>query len=223
MDAFGEEYHSWMFAESVHQCSIKFEMQSVIGKTGDWINCVTTSERFDTNYCQVRTENNLCMFLSSTKNIFLCAQNVVQQCPKKERIWKFLFPWRKVNWHVLQTAKAHFKHSLVHMVSEKVYVVHITFLDCVGAHMYQKSQQTRYAKEIVFQNFQFFQLFNVIFMCICCFYRYKLLYTYRRKEFQNILERKLWNCFKQLLLIYYKNAELGIKHVIDSAHRVCIH
>ena len=29
MDAFGVEYHLWMIAELVGQCSIKFEMQSV--------------------------------------------------------------------------------------------------------------------------------------------------------------------------------------------------
>ena len=30
MDAFGKEYHPRILAESVSQCSIKFEMQSVM-------------------------------------------------------------------------------------------------------------------------------------------------------------------------------------------------
>ena len=31
------------------------------------------------------------------------------------------------------------------------------------------------------------------------------LYTYRRQKFQNILERKLCNCFGQLICIYLKD------------------
>ena len=50
---------------------------------------------------------------------------------------------------------------------------------------------------------------------------YKHIYPYRRKEFPNILEHKLCNCFGQLLLL--KNFEHGIGHDIDSAYEVCIH
>ena len=55
-----------------------------------------------------------------------------------------------------------------------------------------------------------------------------MIYIYLQKEgisaeeIQNILERKLCNCFGQLLVIHYENAEHGIEH-IDSAYRVCIH
>ena len=42
------------------------------------------------------------------------------------------------------------------------------------------------------------------------------------EEFQNILERKLCNCFGQLLVMHYENVEHGIEH-INSAYRVCIH
>ena len=34
------------------------------------------------------------------------------------------------------------------------------------------------------------------------FYRYEHIYSCKRQEFQNILERKLCNRFRQLLLIY---------------------
>ena len=34
------------------------------------------------------------------------------------------------------------------------------------------------------------------------FYRHEHIYTYRKQEFQNILERKLCNGLGQLLLIY---------------------
>ena len=48
-------------------------------------------------------------------------------------------------------------------------------------------------------------------------------YSYKRQEFQNILEINLCNCFGQLLLIYLKNVEHGIEHVLDSPYVVCIH
>ena len=54
-------------------------------------------------------------------------------------------------------------------------------------------------------------------MCTCEIYRYEYAYTSRRKEFQNILERKLCNCFEQMLLIQEKNVEHGIKYDIDSS------
>ena len=33
------------------------------------------------------------------------------------------------------------------------------------------------------------------------FYWYEHIYTYRKQEFKNIFERKLCNCFEELLLI----------------------
>ena len=45
------------------------------------------------------------------------------------------------------------------------------------------------------------------------FYRYEHIYSYKRREFQNILEINLCNCFRQLLLIYLKkmlNMELNM-------------
>ena len=35
--------------------------------------------------------------------------------------WKFMVPCRKVNWHVLQTAKTHLRYSNWFMISEKKY------------------------------------------------------------------------------------------------------
>ena len=97
------------------------------------------------------------------------------------------------------------------------------FLHHGGARMYQKSQQTSHTKQIVFQNFQFFQPIKITFMCTFDFYRYEHLYPSRRKEFQNILKRKLCNYFGQLLLVYQKNFEQRIEHDIDSAYEVCKH
>ena len=54
------------------------------------------------------------------------------------------------------------------------------------------------------------------------FHRYEHLIPIRQK-FQNILERKLCNCFGQLLYIYLKKFNDGIEHDVDSAYGVCIH
>ena len=60
-------------------------------------------------------------------------------------------------------------HDLVR--AEKSITRHM-FLHCGGACMYKKSksQQTRYTKKIVCQNFQFFQRLKITFMCVCGFY-----------------------------------------------------
>ena len=48
--------------------------------------------------------------------------------------------------------------------------------------------------------------------------RYEHIYSYKRQEFQNVLEINLCNCFGQLLLIYQKNMlnmELNMMFWID--------
>ena len=91
-----------------------------------------------------------------------------------------------------------------------------------GARMYQKSANKTY-KKIVLQNFQFAQPLKIDLLSTCDFYRYKHVYNYRKKEFRNILEKKLCNCFGQFLLIYKKNIEHGIELDTDIAYGVCIH
>ena len=46
------------------------------------------------------------------------------------------------------------------------------------------------------------------------------MHTYKKKEFQNILERKLHNWFEQLYLF---NVQHGTEHDIDSAYGVFMH
>ena len=62
---------------------------------------------------------------------------------------------KEANWHVLQIAKTQFRYMIWFGISEKS-ITRYTFLHCGGAHMYQKSQQTRHSKKIVCQNFQSF-------------------------------------------------------------------
>ena len=40
-------------------------------------------------------------------------------CSNKGSNWKFIIPWRKINWHVFQIAKGHFSYSIWLMISEK--------------------------------------------------------------------------------------------------------
>ena len=54
------------------------------------------------------------------------------------------------------------------------------------------------------------------------FYRYKHIYIYRRQKFQNILERKLCNCFGQLLRKEFskKNVGNGIENDVENKYGV---
>ena len=53
-------------------------------------------------------------------------------CSNKVTNWKILFPWRKINRHVLKTAKAHFSY----------------LISLIKWLMYQESQQTRHTKKL---------------------------------------------------------------------------
>ena len=65
-----------------------------------------------------------------------------------------------------------------------------TFLHHSVAHLYQESQQTRHTKNFL-EEFPILLALNYYtFMCTCDFYRYEHVYTYRKKEFQNVLESK---------------------------------
>ena len=63
--------------------------------------------------------------------------------------WKFIFLWRKINWHGLQIAKRHFSYTIWLMISEKSIAAY-TFLHHDDAHIYQKSQQTRRTEKIAY-------------------------------------------------------------------------
>ena len=60
-------------------------------------------------------------------------------------------------------------------------------------------------------------------MWIRGFYNINMNTLYLRQKFQNMLERKLCNCFEQLSQIHSKNVKHGIEHYVDSVYRVCIH
>ena len=60
-------------------------------------------------------------------------------------------------------------------------------------------------------------------MWIRGFYNININTLYLRQKFQNMLERKLCNCFEQLSQIYSKNVKHGIEHYVDSVYGVWIH
>ena len=110
----------------------------------------------------------------------LCSNNL------KRNDWKFMFPWRKINWHVFQIAKARFRYTICFMISEKR-ITRCTYLHCGGVRMHQKSLNKQGIQKQ---------------LCTRISRIYEHVYTYRGREFQNVLKRKLCNCFGQLLLIY---------------------
>ena len=82
------------------------------------------------------------------------------------------------------------------MVSEKMYYkVHVTF------QAPKVSANKAYKRNCV-PEFPVLSVLKYYLLCACDFYRYDHIYTYRRKEFQNIFERKLCNCFGQLYVTY---------------------
>ena len=39
--------------------------------------------------------------------------------------WRLTFPWRKINWHVLQIAKVPIKYAISFMISKRYHEVHV--------------------------------------------------------------------------------------------------
>ena len=113
-----------------------------------------------------RTKKNVCIFLQSTSHIlFLRAAplNIAighqVLCSNKGKNWKFIFPWKKINWHVLQTAnKVYFSYSidLIDDFWKKVlcYGVHVSS-PWWCTHFSRVSENKAY-KKIIYKNFQFF-------------------------------------------------------------------
>ena len=81
--------------------------------------------RLDTIIVKFRTEKYVCTFSSSTRHSFeghkiLGTKYCVAASEKGIKNWKFIFPWRKINWQVLQIVKAQLR-DLVHDFWKKYY------------------------------------------------------------------------------------------------------
>ena len=143
---------------------------------------VIRSERLDTNYCQVQGWKILSSHTFNSPNIPLFEEYGI---PVTKKL---------CSRHVLKMKKGSF-HSATQFGS--------WFLKEIsqGARFFAVvNASTKSLNEV---HTKFFQPLNYTFMWTSDFYWYEHVYTYRsRQEFQNIFERKLCNCFGQLLLIY---------------------
>ena len=151
-------------------------------------------------------------------------QNIVlENSCLKGKNWKFIFPWRKLNCHVLQIAKkAHFRYTIFFgwfMISEKI-VTRCKLLHHRGTSMHQKTMA--YQKSYISE----FPVLSALKRLLCglvAFIGMEHVYNYRRQEFhQNILER-IMQLFWTVVTYLPKNNEHGIVHNTDSAYGVCIH
>ena len=94
----------------------------------------------------------------------------------KGKNWKFIFLWRKINWHGLLIAKHHFGYTIWLMISEKSIMAY-TFLHHGDQACTKRLSKQGIQKKLLDYYFQFLEH----------------IYTYRKKEFQKILEKKLRN------------------------------
>ena len=90
--------------------------------------------------------------------------------------WKFIFLWRKINWYGLKTGKHHFSYTIWLMISEKSIMAY-TFLHHGDQACTKRLSKQGIQKKLLYYYFQFLEH----------------IYTYRKKEFQKILEKKLRN------------------------------
>ena len=152
-----------------------------------WKDCVIT--RLDKNYRQIQGWNQT--KTNQTKHPFLRGTKYCEII-KKGTNWKFIFPWKVINWHGLEIGKAHFRYTTWFMISKKSGITRCMFLG--NACVAPKSQQGTTSSN-------FFSP-KTNFMWTSRFCRYERLYTYRSEKFQSNLERNSCNCFGQLLHVY---------------------
>ena len=125
---------------------------------------VITSERLDTHYCQVQDWKIFTYFYQPPVKLLRGApplHSVIEHqvlCSNKRTNWKFIFPWRKVNWYVFQIGKALFSYSICLMISDKsimlYYDVHVSS-SCCCKYVPRASANKAY-KKFVYKSFQFF-------------------------------------------------------------------
>ena len=144
--------------------------------------CVITSERFYTNYCQVQGWREFVHVSSASAIMLRRVQNIVlENSCLKGKNWKFIFPWRKLNCHVLQIAKkAHFRYTIFFgwfMISEKS-VTRCKLLHHRGTSMHQKTMA--YQKSYISE----FPVLSALKRLLCglvAFIGMEHVYNYRRQ------------------------------------------
>ena len=142
-------------------------------------------------------------------------------CSNKGTNWKFIFPWRKINWHVLQTPKGSIQLlDLVNDFLKKYYAMAYTFLHHGGACMHQESQQKTHTKKFFAR---ILALNYLLPSCVLAIFVDMNTYMYVLTERRN--SKTFWkeNYAIGLDSCYFFNLEHGTEHDIDSTYEfACI-
>ena len=119
----------------------------------------------------------ICMFLSSPPVILLrgVPVNIVTGhevlFSNKGTNWKFIFPWRKINWHVLQIPKAHFSYLIWLMICGKsiIYAIFIMMMHKCTKSLNKQGIQNKLFTRIS-NSFSPSLLYFVLAIILCTYY-----------------------------------------------------
>ena len=125
---------------------------------------------------------------------------------KEGRNWKFIFRWRVINLHILQTAKTHFTYTILFHDFWKS-ITKCTFI-CVT--LMAPTASTKHTKNcapelLILSAIKLPSRGIVIFIDINSYVQNA------EPKFQNILERKLWNWFGHLLILAFTKKILNME------------
>ena len=133
----------------------------------------------------VSWRNNV-SFKKETEKIVLLQMKGLIYCQVQD--WN-LFPWRKINWYLLQIAKGHFSYTIWLMISKKSIMAYTFPSLWWGTHVSKVSANKVYRKNCLLE-FPVLLALNYYLHVYLWFLQNEHIYTYRKKKFQNILERK---------------------------------
>ena len=144
------------------------------------------------------------MFISCTKHLFeryeiSYTKTIVQQYSKEAQIESLHFPKVKLIGMFHKSLRLVSGTRLSSSVLKKVSSQDEVHDSSLLWHACNKSHNKPSMQKKLYKNLQFLQLLKITFMWTK---RYEYVYAYIKKEFKNIFERKLCNCFGQLLFIY---------------------
>ena len=174
MGAFGKEYHLWMFDELVSSVLSSLKSSSIMVCLKKILNGEMSFKKDTEKIVLLKVKGLIHIVKFRTKKIayFYHPPPVILSgstkychwigcqvfCSNKGMNGKFIFPWRKINWHVFQIAKGHFSYSIWLMISEKsimlCYDIHVSS-SWWCMHVPRVSANKAY-KKIVYKNFQLF-------------------------------------------------------------------
>ena len=89
-------------------------------------------------------------------------------CSNKGKNWKFIFPWRKINWQVLQIPKAHISYLIWLMICGKsiIYAIFIVMMHKCTKSLNKQGIQNKLFKRIS-NSFSPSLLYFVLVIILC--------------------------------------------------------